>query len=220
MDPDEFGEEAVDYGLSDEYSEVYYIKHDLNNYISLPKVSSIVTSKITHKDLNAPFVGTRKFSREEAVVIYPEITIGNPLQSKNVVRWILNTPGDCAGVRGFYENKKDTDLIFKYSEYFHIKDESESKGLMTTTFIDSDYFYSSSSARKGSAFFVKKGGMKNKIHPDDSIDLSKLENNWKVMGNALRQVEYFYCYDNACFWVVIAAGREGDREASSVLCPC
>jgi len=48
MDPDEFGEEAVDYGLSDEYSEVYYIKHDLNNYITLPKVSSIVTSKITH----------------------------------------------------------------------------------------------------------------------------------------------------------------------------
>lgn len=48
MDTDEFGEEAVDYGLSDEYSEVYYIKHDLNNYISLPKVSSIVTSKIIH----------------------------------------------------------------------------------------------------------------------------------------------------------------------------
>jgi hypothetical protein len=48
MSPDEFGEEAVDYGLSDEYSEVYYIQHNLNNYISLPKVSSIVTSKITH----------------------------------------------------------------------------------------------------------------------------------------------------------------------------
>lgn len=48
MNPDEFGEEAVDYGLSDEYSEVYYIKHDLNNYISLPKIPNIVTSKITH----------------------------------------------------------------------------------------------------------------------------------------------------------------------------
>ena len=48
MDPDGFGEEAIDYGLSDEYNEVYYIKHDLNNYISLPKVSNIVTSKITH----------------------------------------------------------------------------------------------------------------------------------------------------------------------------
>ena len=48
MNPDEFGEEAVDYGLSDEYNEVYYIKHNLNNYISLPKVQNIVTSKITH----------------------------------------------------------------------------------------------------------------------------------------------------------------------------
>jgi hypothetical protein len=27
---------------------VYYIQHNLNNYISLPKVSNIVTSKITH----------------------------------------------------------------------------------------------------------------------------------------------------------------------------
>lgn len=48
MNPDEFGEEAVDYGLSDEYDEVYYIQHNLNDYISLPKVSNIVTSKITH----------------------------------------------------------------------------------------------------------------------------------------------------------------------------
>jgi len=48
MDPDKFGEEAVDYGLSDEYNEVYYIRHNLNNYISLPKVLNIVTSKITH----------------------------------------------------------------------------------------------------------------------------------------------------------------------------
>jgi len=177
--------------------------HDLNELGE----EAYVTSKITHKDLNAPFVGAKKFSREEAVVIYPEITIGNPMKAKNVVRWILNTPGECAGVgaNGFYSNKLDTDLIFKYSEYFHIKNESESRGLLTTTFIDTDYFFTSSEPRKGSAFFVKKGGMKNKIHPDDAIDLSKLENNWKVMGDVLRKVEYFYCYDNACFWVVIAA---------------
>jgi hypothetical protein len=48
MSPDEFGEEAVDYGLNEEYNEVYYIQHNLNNYISLPKVPNIITSKITH----------------------------------------------------------------------------------------------------------------------------------------------------------------------------
>lgn len=177
--------------------------HDLN----LLGEKAYITCPTTHKDLNAPYVGTAKFSKDAVVVIYPEITAGNPLKAKHVVRWALNTPGKCAGRNegDFYTYKQPSDLIFKYSEYFTLRDESESKGLLTTTFIDRNYFSNPRTPRKGSAFFVKKGGMKNKIHPDDSIDLSKLEHDWKAMSNVLKSVEYFYCYDNACFWVVIAA---------------
>ena len=177
--------------------------HDLNGLGE----EAFITSPITHNKLNAPFVSDRKFKKDELVVVYPEVNLGNPHNAKHVVRWVLNTPGKCGGVgaSNFYSTKKDTDLIFKYSEYFHIEDESESKGLLTTTFIDSNYFYKSEEKRSGSAFFVKKGGLHNKIHPDDSIDLSKYGNDWKSMGDVFRKVEYLYCYDNACFWVVVAA---------------
>ena len=177
--------------------------HDLN---SLGE-TSFITSPITHKKLNAPYVKDRKFSKKDVVVIYPEITYGNPLNSKHVVRWALNTPGKCAGVAGssFYNSLQSTDLIFKYSDYFAVNEPAKSTGLLTTTFVDTDYFYSTTSERSGSAYFVKKGGMSNSIHPSDSINLSSTEHDWKTMGEVLRKVKYFYCYDNACFWVVIAA---------------
>lgn len=156
----------------------------------------------THPHLDAPHINScgKKFTQDEIVIIYPEIVSGNPHNCKNVVRWALNTPGE-----PFYQNKKPSDLIFKYSDFFHLKDENESKGLLTTTFVDKDIFYNSNLKRSGSAFFVKKGGAHKSIHPATSIDLSKHEHNWQYMANTLRSVEYFYCYDNACFWVVLAA---------------
>jgi hypothetical protein len=166
-----------------------------------------VLSRVTHPSIDAPFLGKKRFSKKETVIIYPEIVAGNPHNCENVVRWALNTPGHCGGSdpNAFYNQKKDTDLIFKYSEYFKLKNENESKGLLTTTFVDKNVFYSSKSSRTGSAFFIKKGGMKNQVHPINSINLSNFERDIQYMANVLRQVEFFYCYDNACFWVVLAA---------------
>jgi hypothetical protein len=164
-------------------------------------------SRITHPLLDAPFLENRRFSKEELVIIYPEIVAGNPHNCKNVVRWVLNTPGVCSNsvADDFYSAKKPTDLIFKYSEYFKLRDEKENKGLLTTTFVDENHFYNVNNSRNGSAFFVKKGGMSKPIHPLDSINLSNYEHNWQYMASVFQRVEYFYCYDNACFWVVLAA---------------
>ena len=168
---------------------------------------SYVLSRKTHSLIDAPFLGDQRFTQQETVVVYPEIVAGNPHNCHNVVRWALNTPGTCSNSRAddFYSAKKPTDLIFKYSDYFHLRDETESKGILTTTFVDENIFCPSNKHRSGSAFFVKKGGMPKSVHPADSIDLSKHEHDWQHMASVLQQVEYFYCYDNACFWVVLAA---------------
>lgn len=175
--------------------------HDLN---SLGK-EAYVLSKETHPKFNTPYLGEKKFSDQEVIVVYPEIEKGNPYNAKNVVRWVLNTPGVCGNAEDFYNFKKSSDLIFKYSEFFTLKKESESKGILTTTFIDESIFFDSNSSRKNSCFFVKKGGIKKSVHPSDSIDLSKHESDFKYMADTFRSTEYFYCYDNACFWVVLAA---------------
>ena len=176
--------------------------HDLN---SLGE-EAYVTNHPTYPHFKAPVIDLRD-RKENDVVIYPEIVIGNPLNYKHVVRWILNTPGECCNANSFYDNLKESDLIFKYSDYFTIRDESKSKGLLTTTFIDTNYFYDKPGVeRKGSAFLVKKKGMQKRIHPDDSIYIpNHMQSNWALMGDLFRQIEYFYCYDNATYWPFLAA---------------
>lgn len=175
--------------------------HDLN---CLGK-EAYVLSKETHPKFNAPYLGEKKFDDQETIVVYPEVEKGNPYNAKNVVRWVLNTPGVCSSAEDFYNFKKPSDLIFKYSEFFTLKEESENKGILTTTFVDESIFFDNNCTRKNSCFFIKKGGAKVIIHPPNSIDLSSHEDNFAYMADTFRTTEYFYCYDNACFWVVLAA---------------
>lgn len=183
--------------------------HTLCDRLRFLGEEAFTLSDYTHPLLNAPKFDGRRLDKSKTVVVYPEIVLGNPHKAQNVVRWILNTPGECAGVTsGFYENLGAKDLIFKYSEYFNVRDLSY-EGLLTTSFIDTNLFrpdtFHRGHVRKGTCFLVKKGGMKERQHPDDSYDLSPHENNWQEMARAFHDHEYFYCYDNACFWVVVAA---------------
>lgn len=176
--------------------------HDLR---SLGREAYIL-GRNTHPLLNASQVN-RTFKRDELVVIYPEVIIGNPLKSKHVVRWILNTPGECAGMKhnDFYGNLKNTDIFFKYSDAFKLHDGLNYKGLLTTFFIDTRIFNNEAGDRNHTCYLIKKGGMTNKYHPDDSINVSNLQEDHPTMAAIFKKSKYLYCYDNECFWVVLAA---------------
>jgi len=183
--------------------------HQLCHELNLLGEESYTTSPTTHVSLNAPYVGTQKFKRDEVVVIYPEVIHGNPLQAQNVVRWLLNTPGACQDTgdsRQFYNYKKDTDLIFKYLDIFELDNGNECAGILTCTFSDKlECFRDHGQSRSGSCFLIKKGGMKEQKHPNDSINFKLYENDVVAAAQLLNQVEYFYCYDNLCYWSYLAA---------------
>jgi len=169
---------------------------DREGYITCPQ---------THSKLNASRPTSNLGDIDNIVVIYPEIVHGNPLQSKHVVRWILNTPGKCGGVGdGFYKHKKDTDLIYKYSPFFEY-DGSED-GMLRSTFIDYECFNNKGLNRDvESCFLVKKGGISEIKHDQNSINFSYYQSNWENAAHLLNRCKYFYCYDNECFWVTLAA---------------
>jgi hypothetical protein len=48
----------------------------------------------------------------DCIVVYPEIICGNPVGAKNVVRYVLNTPGNNGAGDTFYS---DSELVFVYN---------------------------------------------------------------------------------------------------------
>lgn len=180
--------------------------HKLCNDINFLGRTAYVTAKNSNKKINAPFIGSIEMNIDEWVVIYPEIVVGNPYKFKHVARWILNTPGMCGGgnAQNFYDAKMPSDLIYKYSNFF--KYDGEIHGHLRSTFIDYELFHNKHMTRDiDSCFFVKKNGCKKIIHPQQSIDFAQFQHDWHLAANVLNRTKYFYCYDNECFWVTIAA---------------
>lgn len=174
--------------------------HDINSL----GFEAYTTSNNTHPKLNAKHLPAGQ-SRRDYVVVYPEIVHGNPLHMTNVVRWILNTPGVCGGVgEGFYDSIEDADLIYKYSTFFECA--CKYRGIMRTTFIDYEIFYNRGLQRDiKECFLIKKKGIQKKYHSDNAIDLGTVQHQWHLAAELFNRCEIFYCYDNECFWVTLAA---------------
>ncbi len=88
----------------------------------------------------------------EAIVIYPEIVVGNPLNAKHVVRWLLYYAGRYRGNRDF----PDTDLCVGYTKLI-AKDFGTNAVLFLPT-VDETVFTPPpyGTIRKGSCFYAHK----------------------------------------------------------------
>ena len=54
-------------------------------------------------------------SKENTVVIYPEIIVDNPLKAKHICRWLLNNPGAFKKFNGF----NPEGIFFRYNKLFN-----------------------------------------------------------------------------------------------------
>jgi hypothetical protein len=139
---------------------------------------------------------------DNTIIIYPEIVSGNPLNCKNVVRWILLDLGFEMPI-DHYIKWGMNDLIY-YWESKEIKNKYF-KQLCCPYF--NDIFINKNLKKTKTCYLIKKGKLIHKniqyMHQDDSIciDNLSLEN----ISNIFNESTYFYCYDPNTAYILYAA---------------
>ena len=177
-----------------ERAYLYHLNIDKKNYFE------------TNQNYQTP-IADENTIRGNSIILYPEIVKGNPLNGKNIVRWLLNRPGEIGG-DGYFEKN---DLIYHYSSIHLPKDEKnfnkdKTNNFLSTHDINFEIFRDYGNQRKGSCFLIHKGNkalLDNSLHPG-AIELTDNTPSEK-MAKLFNSVEYFYSYDSATFISVLAA---------------
>ena len=143
-----------------------------------------------------------KLSKELTIVIYPEIIVGNPLNSSFVVRWLLNSPKIIAGDDIYDKN----DLVFKFVPNLKTNNEDKVCGELRAVELYLDIFKDLKYPRiTKNAHFIHKGKNKNLIyHPTDSVLLQTHENFYD-RAKLFNRIENFLSYDEMTFVSIQAA---------------
>jgi len=84
-------------------------------------LESYVTCKVTSINLWTPKLSKELYDHHKAanriqIAIYPEVEMGNPLQCKNVIRWLLNKPNFFTP--NWFGQFEKTEFIIHYAEEF------------------------------------------------------------------------------------------------------
>lgn len=134
---------------------------------------------------------------KDAISVYPEITFGNPFNSRTVVRYVLNRPGFLSGPKEY----PPSDLVFPFSMVFN-QFGLDSSYVLFLPVIETDIFFDKKyPARPNKMVYVGKGfrlGMSSK-HPitDGLMELTPaIANNSALVAEWLNKCSVLYCYDN------------------------
>lgn len=155
-------------------------------------IKKITMSYETHNLLLTPVVKKSEIIYSKAIVIYPEIVCGNPLNVKNVVRWLLHKPG-------FHKtevNYGEKDIYFFYQIIFNDEKLNPHKDhLLTVTMIRDDiYKQTNFGKREGSCYMIRKG--KNRIIVHDLKNSILLDGrSHREIARIMNKCEYFISYD-------------------------
>lgn len=138
---------------------------------------------------------------ENCIVIYPEGIKYNPLNSKNVIRWILGPPRD----EDIITYGKD-DMILWYMDYYYLDHVGQKENQLFITEFHEDIFFNQNKKRHGSSYCIRKCKDPKFIHPEDSVFIPYHAGSDLIgLSNLYNHTEKFYCYDNYTFLSVQAA---------------
>ena len=156
----------------------------------------------TCSDYNTPLITEEILNNlENCIVIYPEGIRYNPLNSKNVVRWILGP-----SKQEDAETYSKSDLVYWYMDYYCTDFLGQKENQLFISEFHSDIFSNRNLERKGSCYTIRKANPTVLVHPDDSTFIPFTSaGNLVELANLFNRTEKFYCYDNYTFLYTQAA---------------
>lgn len=154
----------------------------------------------TSPDFSTPLV-PRKAINDFAIVVYPEVTAGNPLGARHVVRWLLHRPGFHTGTVDYGADE----LFFKFDDY--CDDPAVTGGDIDQLFLftlNPCYKDLGRLDRSGSCYMLRKGKGRPIVHDlENSIQIDGMSH--EEIAEIFNQTEIFYSYDDATMYSQFAA---------------
>lgn len=134
-----------------------------------------------------------------AIVVYPEVVLGNPLGAQNVVRWLLNKPGllhSFLPVPG--------EMYFKAGDFSDDPALTGGAPLLTAWRVNPVYADPGEVRRSGTCYMIRKGADRDIVHDlRGSIRLDGKSH--AEIADTFRRTETFYCYDEMTMYAQYAA---------------
>lgn len=196
--------------IIEEYNKIFSLTRTvpIGTPVPLDKLEEVFW---VNKEFKTPmYLPDRQISFDnEWVVIYPEVTFGNPLRAKNVVRWLLHNPGFHNGKIYYGPNE----LYFRYSESFNnfqFPGSKTSDLILKILNLPLDVFFEPEipKERIGTAYSLRKGKGRKIVHNLDNSILIDGKSNQEI-ADIFRSVETFISYDPSTLYSNLA-----------VLCGC
>lgn len=191
-----------------------------NGYTSYLMPIHINENFYTCADYNTPLITQEVLDNlDDTIVVYPEGIKQNPLNAKNVVRWILgpSNPGD-------YNTYAPSDIVYWYMDYYFTEAVGQRENQLFISEYHDDIFTNVGYSRSGSCYSIRKASPIQKIHPQDSIEIPfNAAGNLPALSELFNTTTKFYCYDNytflyiqaamcGCISVVIPDGKKSKEE--------
>ena len=178
---------------------MHYLCYLINNFYS----EKAYVKLFMHNNIKYDNPFCNKFARLDEIndncfVIYPEIVSGNPLNAKNVIRWILLELGIEMPL-DHYKKWNSTDLIYHW--------EKIDKQLTCPFFNPLFKNNNTKQERTKTCYLVKKGPLIHKnmfqIHPSGSICIDDFS--LSEIKDLFNECKFFYSYDPNTAYIIYAA---------------
>lgn len=151
-----------------------------------------------------------KFSMKDldtAIVVYPEVTYGNPLNGKNVVRWFLHQPGNFTQAVNFGINELHYKFNSAIQDFNHCLSVLSNQELKVIYYPLEYYNMDGVSNKDGCCHLIRKGKDKPQCHPENSVLIDGMSH--QQIAEVFKKSKRFISYDDYTAYSLFA-----------VLCGC